>query len=467
MINKMDQKFTFQDEIILKGKWWVSSDNKLPGTFQFIPGQKNELLLSGTLNENDTIIRNTIDYGNGKYKIIEPLNKKYTIYGLTETNQKITLINCILTKQDNFFDDTKLKTTYRIQYCIFDEYINDLETLKIKSLSVYMEGILQFINRYNDTFINPNELMEVLIKTYEINDFKVSLKSKLFKTNEFELNSTTQNVYKMKPYIEVTSVENIKSYDDMINIFDKFKDLIILGLNNSVEINSINVEFDNKIINVIFLHEYRYKLRINYEIFKLFDINEAIIIKWFELYSKIPNIIQLLRSTIQNEHAKRLFIDNKFFNLASIFESLHHFIYTDRFIRKNENEDTIKKIELIYKELMSHKNMLFESYFKVIPAEIRQDFYFHPLSITFKDRLLYSIDNYVDYFNDISPLEMCEKIKNKRNGIAHAFNDMKMNGLEIHNLNLILKRLIYLEICNYLGIDTKINNIIKHTFKTI
>lgn len=125
------------------------------------------------------------------------------------------------------------------------------------------------------------------------------------------------------------------------------------------------------------------------------------------------------------------------------------------------------KLNLIVKELMKFKNTLFESFFKVIPKEIRNDFYYHPLSITFKDRILHSLNKYEEYFDDINHIEIAEKIKNKRNGIAHAFNDIKLNGIEVHNLNLILKKLIYLEISNSLKLDMTINKKIKYVFNMV
>lgn len=466
----MDNFINFNEELIIKGTWWLHEANKIQGQIEYIPNQKLQLKITSSLiKEGDVFFETIIDDGAGNYKKIKPDNSSKTICGIDENNTPITLLNCFVTSQKISSKEPKI-TTYIIQYAIFGLHIKSIDELLFSKMRFRVGGLKQFLGTIQEMCSSRTNLLnkDLTVKEFFYKGFNVKSIFHLGRNGQSHSIDDETALSQIDFFIEISNTR-ICSYTEYIDILDAYRDLIILALNNSTSIDSIEGYNSDCKVNILFSSQYEYKLKIDTQIFSISDINSDIVENWYKIYFSNRNILRTFCSTIQNENGKRLYINNKFFNYVSVFEGLHRTIFEQKFISINEDAHGInvkEKIKNIIKQINDLKNSLLKSNFKYLPSEVMNNINFDVLSWTLKRRLLHTFSEFEYCFDQVDKEKVANYIKDTRNDIAHASSELKFNGIELYRHNLILRKMIYLLITKEIGLPNKSVERINTVFKT-
>lgn len=405
-----------------KGLWFLPNDreNKVSGVLYFETNKEIRLELIGTF-END---------------IKEILNEKEAeiIYGITDKNEKISLLLCYGYGSVNFPSDFQI-ATYKCQYFIKGKHLSVINELTFNSIRADLTNLYDWCpagtikntihfsrdEKPNEIIvsINKNDSWEKIIDVGSDYDLKISG----FGGFKSSVDNSEYHIFQ-KTSLEITHNKSKKSFVDLLNKVGLFKQFLSFATLSNINFNEL-ILFDNsdffeykngeKSLNPISLHfiddKELLKEKPHYFLFRYNDIENVypiIIKKW---YKSKENLAPIRNHLISSITPKRKFTSLDFLIIVQSLEGYHR-----RFIFKKDKDLKIRLEELINKF------------------------------------------SQVDKINN-SPINLTHVVCS-RNYYSHFFDKNKnvLDGKELYYLTIQLRNLLICCVLDLIGFDIKLIN---------
>lgn len=430
MDKEMVEKFEY------KGYWFLpnNTENAIAGTLTFMPNEKMELEIIGSIENKDSSIGNFLNK-----------NTLSIIHGITSDSQKVTLFNCYPFGKLNLSCSFAI-TKYSCQYLIIGKHLNDIQENCFNKIQIHVpllaewlypaaiKTIVEFNNKDKaesiSYTISANQKDKIKCKVDIDSQFLLTIKSGIdLNESEDRLNITLSQLsyFEIECISDKTSINNLLTRADLFLQFISLASLSPTGSSSIILYDNDNFQDigdDEKLINPIKLYrksrnEKIKKIKIFDFLFTHSDIEKVfsdIMIKWFHIKSDMAPIREHLIKSVQE---KGYFDSLDFLIIVQALEGYHR-----RFIDRKRTKLLERLKELLVK---------FEDIDKIKKLDIDMDV------------VVQSRDYYSHFF------DKSEK-------------PLLLDGIELYRLSNKLRLLLICCVLNLIGIDNDtINNLFKNS----
>lgn len=434
----------------LKGIWWLpqSPRKKISGILSYSPKEGCHLELFGVF-----------------YNEIHDFPPQPTIIlGLTEDNKLITLFKCLNTSISIPIIGIG-RTVYFAHFLFEGTHFMKEQDIQFSQLNISYENLDSWvgINGFN---INYEQLENQIIgiqyqkphqKVIKINeslnvgvDFSYTGPKMSQIQSETSISQNTflfaQNNSGKIPFDDLNQSLWIFSYLFQISIQD-FQNVVRFWGYQQIKSKKLKGrKFVSNLVNIYFspieYNENQKPINPQEMLFLYKDLDNQLIQKWFHNFDKVQSIVPLYRSIF---YKKRLFIDNKFINIAQALESIHSVKFDNYYLN---DEEYRQKVDEICKHIPSEYINWVKSVFSTANEK------------RFKQRIIellearrYIFSSYIDD-NDL----FAQKIRDTRNYFVHHTKQKYLltdKGELIASINL-MTILFESYLLDLIGFDDKI-----------
>ncbi|MFC1997578.1 HEPN domain-containing protein [Chloroflexota bacterium] len=359
-----------KDPFEMKGIWWLpdNPEKKLTGTLSFSQDDGLHLEIIGVFGE----------------KFIIENEHNPIIYGVSQPGKPVTLYKCFITHKTSPITGLG-KSVYRVHFAFEGVHFEREEDIKFHQLCGSYTDLDAWVNIYGFEINQEEDDGEFVwnIKFARPQPHIYNIENDLEAGISFGYKGPNSSIVQTDVKISQRANLCIKSnqkdilFEELFGRLNTFTYLIqiatqgilypltIFGLSHK---NARTFKNDKKYlppINIYFqpIEAFRnQKQKIPQEmLFTFNDLEEAQIVQWFQSFEKYKTVIHLYGTLFYND---RLFIENRFLNIAQALESLHSILFNnqnlpyDEFISRKERilQDTPEDLQEWVKEALSNAN---------------------------------------------------------------------------------------------------------------
>lgn len=337
-----------------KGFWFLpqNPENKVPGTLYFEVNNEIRLELIGGFEEDISEIFSS--------------HSLDIIHGITSNNEYISLFFCQKYSSWNFSSPYPI-SRFNCHYLIKGKHLSNVNENIFDRIQIELSSLYEWLPsgriRNSITFSKDDRPIETTVSVSEEDYWEIDVKIdqdfelKLFGIGGFTSNGDhSEYKFYQKTILEISSNNSKKSFIDLLNKVEIFKQFLSLAALSTIDFLQITLfdnddfqEFDNgkKIIHSIPLYFIEEKQKIEKPkrhqfLFKHSDISDVfpeIIKKWYGIKENLAPIRNHLISSVKT---KNVFTSLDFLIIVQALEGYHR-----RFIYKKDKELKTRLSELI------------------------------------------------------------------------------------------------------------------------
>lgn len=437
------------------GEWWLPNklNHKVAGII-IVDEEGIKLKLDSSF-ENEDVVKDSIR----QYPVI---------CGLTEKNNKITLLNCILFESSKTVLSEegdyriKLRDSFKVEIVLTGGNFTKPEQLKYTQITLRLEGLYDWLGISGfekDNYDLEKGFFQICYKRPEtikikINDFIFFLYVKIinpsiqfgrvrYKEEDAYLSVTSDNPKTLEEW-DCEIIKPIVSFLSLaIQRNVNIQEIILMGKKNNNGIDDI--VFTNAVLNKM---ENKGHAKINRQLilFTYNDVNcniDKILSNWLSIFSDLERIINLFFSSHFNDN---LNTQNKFVNFVQSIEGYHRKRFNTKLELQHKHDERVQEIirAVPQKHIQWLKGKLNHSNEPSLLMRLRETIE------KLGDR--YIINNC--YWSDKEL--MLRKIRDTRNYFAHPSKRLeknKANDDELYSLTNILAIIIQACLIDELNYD--------------
>lgn len=368
----------------------IESTTGIYGSF-WIPNDKTRVLRGLIVNNEDHLIIDAGTPENFAYLSSSLANEKSIILqGKLDDERKITLINSLSGKRENFSAPNKYSATFNfnIRYLFYNEHFSS--DVRFKALTINFVNIQDWVSPHDILFGNEEKLRKEI--ELDINN-EFSFKFFYGKPLTENDNATTRN--KENVYIRIDSKTNSSPFErllEMQKIIQDFLNFVIAG--QTVYVKSIYgiiatnneeklIPIKDKSLNNDVI-KFKSNRRTVFQFKDYEDRLEYIIKKWFDIKNSHEAIYNYYVDSMYNQSA----IELSYFKIAAFLEGYHREI-----VEKKSESNMRKLIDIHFKliNIMLEEMEVNENERKVIKTILNNN-----RELSFKQRLIDIFESYQD-----------------------------------------------------------------------
>jgi len=452
-----------KDTLEIKGYWWLPDDpdNQLPGTLTYSQEDGARLEIVGV-------------FGRGRDpQIAEPI----IILGFTQQGKAITLYKCLYTKATLPLMGLG-GASYYAHFIFEGVHFESEEEIKFHELRGNYTNLDAWVDIYGFTIENKSAdggyISEIRYeqpesRAFDINDeYKVGI--------VFSCQGPIQSVVQTEARISQRAHLTIRSkigdicFSELITQLHVFSYLLQFAVQGIVYPVAVFGYSDKNVEEVAGKAPYHPVINIYYEpieasvdqksklpyelLFTFQDLAANHIRTWFDSFEKYKMMIDLYRTLF---YRSRLFMENRFLNIAQALESLHSVLFGSQLLPDKEFADRKKRV------------------LKAIPKDLRKwakPIFSNANFKSFKSRISELLNNKSDHFegliDDID--QFSKQVRDTRNEFVHQSKKRGTfkRGKEMDNAINYLTMLFELYLLEIIGFsDEKIHELIEAKRQTL
>ncbi|TDL31197.1 hypothetical protein E2R51_15545 [Jeotgalibacillus sp. S-D1] len=351
----------------LRGRWGLEEDElNIIGTLNFSQN-KIELDLVGTLEDvEQSLISAFTSNTSSNYP---------TIYGIAESGERITLLNCYKINTKSRFNGISVEKYEAENAIAGTEFINHDHKFKFITFSTNDLGLWSEINRINTDIVFTEDNEQIFSQTIDFKTIKQNLLEwpldkfgTTLKENYFiNITGTEERnqVYNHKFLFqyEITKDQDMNSLEWFIEKINSLKSLLTLLIGAPLYFESLNIygEYDQKKING---EQYRKKFKVfhrqqgDYKGTKLTRSKILLPLPEIEDFSKLITLwhekeddLKVLVDFINSDHYTSMYAENKFLNVVQTAEIFHRRFSGEKLLTKDERDKYVSERRKLLKIL--------------------------------------------------------------------------------------------------------------------
>lgn len=436
------------EEKTYQGYWWTDEnpDRKVPGDLKYEPNGRIELKILAPLNTDMQTF--------GPETIVE----YDRIYGLTEDDDYVTLLNCTRDKVQLSIGNQGVQTAkYVISRFVEGDAFTNNQDIKFSNVSfeyplldqwANITGVNMEIGSDNENDDNPLSMDagDTFNITYEVQDrigatadeYTISLTIRTT-TNPSRVGGISIDE---STKIRVEKEDGMISLEEVFELNKKLQDFVTFAVRKSTFPSNITATIPtngpgNNSVNIIFdqVSEIDSPERLRTPNFVLDDIHdtfERTLSTWFDLYSQLEPVFNVYFGTKYN---KTMYLNNQFLGFTQALETYHRRSdYTDTYLDDDEFGD--------YKEELI--NTVHDDYDQSFRDHMVDGVFKHANEYSLRKRLNGLVDAHENVLNEL-PWNVDSEVNpitNTRNYLTHYDDDIDEEMDRLYEFNLILEALL-------------------------
>lgn len=447
------------EEKTYQGYWWTDEnpDRKVPGDLKYEPNGRIELKILAPLNTDMETL--------GPDTIVE----YERIYGLTEDDDYITLLNCTRDKVQLSMGNQGVQTSkYIISRFIEGHAFTDQQDIEFSNVSFEYPLLDQWANisgvslQYGSDDGNDDNPLnmdagDTFDITYEFQDrvratadeYNISLNiratTKPSQVGGISIDESTK--------LRVEKDNGMITLEELFNLNKKLQDFVTFAVRKSTFPSDITATIQtdgpgNNSMNIVFdqVSEIDPPDRINTPNFVLDDIHETFeetLSIWFDLYSQLEPVFNLYFGTKYNN---TMYMNNQFLGFTQALETYHRRLdYTGTYLDDDEFGE--------YKEELA--DTLHEDHDQSFQDHMVDGVFKHANEYSLRKRLNGLVAAHENVLADL-PWNVDSEINpitNTRNYLTHYDDDIDEEMDRLYEFSLILEALLEACLLTDLGIS--------------
>ncbi|PPA71806.1 HEPN domain-containing protein [Jeotgalibacillus proteolyticus] len=451
MVKKKLKDHSLFDELELRGRWGLNEEElNVIGSLNYSQN-KIELDLVGTLKPVDHSLIGAFTQDDSSF---------LTIYGIAESGERISLLNCAKTNSTTRFNGISVEKYEVDDAIVGTEFINNNYKFKFITFSTNDLGIWSGINRINNDHIMSQENDQVFSQTVDLAKIKQNLLEwpiekfgTILKENYMLNISGTEERnqiynYKFLFQYELTRDQEMESLDWFVQKIYSLKSLLTLLIGAPLFFDNINIYGDyldkeqngkqyRKKFKVLHRQHGSYnemKLKRSKILLTLPEIKDfsSLISLWFEK----ENDLRVLVDFINGDHYNSMSAENVFLNIAQTAEIFHRRFSGEKLMTTEEKDDYLSKRT----KLIEYLDLEFDKDF----ATLIKNRISNPDAFSLKDRLtsliskldLKTIRTFIGDTNEVK--SFIKNIGDRRNYLTHLDEERYKDKIKSSDIDLIL-----------------------------